>query len=531
MIAGMAHASASALTCLSATRLAAQIARGEISSTEVVQAHIAQIEAVNPKINAIVVKRFDQALREAREADARRARGEPLPPLHGVPITIKECLDLVGTPSTFGMPSRREDIPQTTDPYVQRLVSCGAIAIGKTNVPQALIYNESSNALYGRTNNPWDAMRTPGGSSGGEAAIIAAGGSPLGLGTDIGGSLRLPAHFCGIASLKPTSLRTHDYSRFSDLAFEFGPITCVVGPMARDVSDLALALRLIGTLPHPRLPSPQPLGDPDAVDVSKLRLGFFTYDGLMQPSPAVARAVREAADMLRAAGAQVIEWQPPDLGRAEALYVRLLTANGASVFRAALARDKPEPQLALLYWLAQRSPRTLRRIRHVLAAARQAHFARQFDNIGFAAEDIPRLIKEAEAYRRAFAAAMDGADGGPLDGVLSPACFSPAWPHGASRELITGGAYAIVYNLLGYPAGVVPVTRVRPNEAVARPLALDVVDMAARRVDIGSAGLPVGVQVAARPWQEHIVLAAMKVIQDAARARVDYPTTPINAVD
>ncbi len=502
------------------------IACGEISATEAVEAHIARIEAVNLRINAVVVPRFEHALREAREADARRARGDPLGPLHGVPITIKECLDLVGTPTTFGMPSRRNDLPQTNDRYVQRLIECGAIVIGKTNVPQALIYNESSNALYGRTNNPWDAARTPGGSSGGEGAIIAAGGSPLGLGTDIAGSLRLPAHFCGIASLKPTSLRTHDYSRFSELAFEFGPITSVVGPMARDVTDVALALQLIGALPHPRLPSPRPLGDPNTVDVSKLRVGFFTRDGLIHPSPAVERAVHEAAAILRASGAQVNEWTPPDLRRAEALYVRILTANGAHVFRAALAHDRAEPQLALLYWLAQRSPHTVRRIKSVLATMRQAHFARQLDNIGFTAEDLPRFAGEVEAYRRAFSAAMDHADGGPLDVVLSPACFSPAWLHGASRELITGGAYCLLYNLLAYPAGVVPVTRVQPDEAATRPRSADIVDLVARKVDIGSAGLPVGVQVAARPWQEHVVLAAMKVIQDQARKRADYPTTP-----
>ncbi|MCS7056934.1 MAG: amidase [Thermoflexales bacterium] len=514
------------LTQLPASRLAALIAQGEVSSSEVVRAHIARIEAVNPKINAVVVKRFEHALREAAAADERRARREPLLPLHGVPITIKECLDLAGTPSTFGMPSRRADIAQADDLYVARLVACGAIVLGKTNVPQALIYNESSNALYGRTNNPWDVTRTAGGSSGGEAAIIAAGGSPLGLGTDIGGSLRLPAHFCGIASLKPTSLRTHDYSRFSTLAFEFGPIASVVGPMARDVEDVALAFSLIGALPHPRLPLPHAPGDPAAVDVSKLRVGYFTCDGLMRPSPAVARAVTEAANMLRAAGAQVIEWRPPDLQRVEALYMGLLTVNGAPVFRAALAHDRPEPQLARLYWLAQRSPRTVRRIRRILTALRQAHLARQLGHVGLTGEDLPRLLDEAEAYRRAFAAAMDRAEIGPLDALLSPACFSPAWPHGASRELITGGAYCILYNLLGYPAGVVPVTRVRPDEAIARPPSLDVVDIAARRVDIGSAGLPIGVQVAARPWQEHVALAVMRFIQDEARQREGYPGKP-----
>lgn len=510
-------------TLLPATELAALIARGDASSVEVVEAHIARIEEVNPKINAVVVACFDRARHEAKAADARRARGEPLGPLHGVPITIKECLDLAGTPSTFGMPSRRNDIAGANDRYVQRLIECGAIVIGKTNVPQALIYNESSNALYGRTNNPWAFDRTCGGSSGGEAAIIAAGGSPLGLGTDIGGSVRLPAHFCGIVGLKPTALRTHDYSRFSDLPLEFGPITSVVGPMAREVVDVALAMRLIGALPHPRLPSPMPPGDPRTVDASRLRVGYFTQDGLMPPSPAVQRAVREAAAILRAAGAQVAEWTPPDLCRAEALYVRLLTGNGAHAFRAALAHDKPEPQLAGMYWLARRSRTTVKLVRNALAALGQAKFARRLDNVGFSAEDVRRFAAEAEAYRRAFAAAMDGADGGPLDIVLGPVCFSPAWPHGASRELVTGGAYCVLYNLLGYPAGVVPVTRVRPDEAVARPRSLDVVEMAARAVDIGSAGLPVGVQVAARPWQEHIALAAMKVIQDGARRREDYP--------
>jgi len=518
------HAPTNWLTRLSAAQLAGLIAGGDVSAVEVVQAHIERIAQVNPTINAVVVARFEQALREAAAADARRARGDALAPLHGVPITIKECLDLIGTPSTFGMPSRRDDYPQVNDPHVQRLLDAGAIVIGKTNVPQALIYNESSNPLYGRTNNPWDTARTPGGSSGGEGAIIAAGGSPLGLGTDIGGSLRLPAAFCGIVSLKPTTLRTHDYSRFSAQPFEFAPIASVVGPMARDVADLILTMKLIGARAHPRLPSPPPLGDAHTVDVSKLRVGFFTHDGLMTPSPAVARAVREAAAILRAAGAQVTEWTPPDLHRAAALYVRLLTANGASLFRAALARDKAEPQIAPLYWLARRSKRTVQVIRCALALSRQTKFARQLDNIGFSAEEAQRFSAEADEYRQAFAAAMARADGGPLDVVLSPACFSPAWPHGASRELITGGAYCIVYNLIGYPSGVVPVTRVQPGEAVARPCSLDIVDIAARRVDIGSAGLPVGVQVAARPWHEHIALAAMKVIQDEARMRKDYPT-------
>jgi len=165
-------------------------------------------------------------------------------------------------------------------------------------------------------------------------------------------------------------------------------------------------------------------------------------------------------------------------------------------------------------------------LERALRCSGQQRLAWQLGNVGFSADEARCFAAEADAYRLDFLAAMNRAEVGPLDVLISPTCFSPAWPHGASRVLITGGAYSIVYNLLGFPAGVVPVTRVRAEEAQARPRALDVVAAAARRVDLGSAGLPVGVQVAARPWQEHIVLAVMQAIQAAARKRADYPHCP-----
>jgi len=163
------------LSELSAGALAASIARGDLSAVEAVEASIARIEAVNPRLNAVVVKRYEAARAEAQAADERRARGEALGPLHGVPITIKESFDLAGTPATYGLPSRAHILATADDPYVARLRAAGAIIVGKTNVPQLLLYIESDNPLYGRTNNPWNLERTPGGSSGGQAAIIAAG--------------------------------------------------------------------------------------------------------------------------------------------------------------------------------------------------------------------------------------------------------------------------------------------------------------------------------------------------------------------
>ena len=192
---------------LSASEMARQVASGALSSCELVEAHIRRIEAVNPALNAVVVTRFPQARDEAAAADRARASGQPLGPLHGVPITVKECFHLTGTPATEGIGHFAGELHTDDAPPVRRLRRAGAIVLGKTNLPQLMLLHESDNPLYGRTNNPWNLDRGPGGSSGGEAAIIAAGGSPLGLANDIGGSIRQPAHSCGIMGLKPTTLR------------------------------------------------------------------------------------------------------------------------------------------------------------------------------------------------------------------------------------------------------------------------------------------------------------------------------------
>jgi fatty acid amide hydrolase len=186
---------AGTLQDLSAREIVHRIAAGDLSSCEAVEYFIARLKAVDGKLNAVTVELFDSARKTAAEIDKAVARGEKLAPLAGLPVTIKECFDLAGTASTFGLPSRCNLIESADDPYVAALRAAGAIPIAKTNVPQLLIYTETDNPLYGRTNNPWNSERSCGGSSGGEAAVIAAGASPLGLGNDIGGSLRVPAAF------------------------------------------------------------------------------------------------------------------------------------------------------------------------------------------------------------------------------------------------------------------------------------------------------------------------------------------------
>lgn len=514
-------------TQLSATQLARHIALGDLSAAEVVEAHIARIEQVNPRLNAVVVKRYEAARAEARAADARTASGAGVGPLHGVPVTVKECLDLTGTASTFGLPSRADHRATADERHVARLRDAGAIVLGKTNIAQLLFYYESNNPTYGQTNNPWNVARTPGGSSGGEAAIIAAGGSPLGLGTDIGGSVRIPAHFCGIAAMKPTAGRTPDPGRFS-VPVGQQAIASQVGVLARHVEDVALGLAIINDGREADGEPPMPLGDFRAVDVRQLRVAWYTEDGTFGVAPAVARAVREAAERLAGLGAQVSPWTPPAAARALDLVYGIFGADGGRLMREMLGKDKQTPQIAQLLSALRLPRRVIEAAVTLLPAVGQPGLAGGLRAFGYSdTAHYWRLVEELLDYRARFAAALHDAPGGPFDIILCPPCALPAFSHGASRDLLTAGAYACLYNALGYPAGIVPVTRVRGDEEVGRPPSRDKVEQVARHVEEGSAGLPVGVQVVARPWREHVALAVMHAIEQLARGGDDFPATPV----
>jgi fatty acid amide hydrolase len=512
---------------LPATELAARIARGDVSSVETVGAHIDRIEAVNGTLRAVVLRRFHEALDDARAADRRRAAGEPLGPLHGVPVTIKDELDVAGLPSTFGIPSRLGDRAPGDDPHVARWRAAGAIVIGKTNVPQLMLYIESDNPLFGRTNNPWDLARTCGGSSGGEAAIIAAGGSPLGLGSDIGGSLRVPAAFCGIVSLKPTSGRLDNAVRLSIFQGQRA-IVSQEGPLARTVADVALGLEVANGGRAPDVLPPRPLGDPALVDVRGLRVGYYESAGSFVPSPAISRAVREAATVFEQLGAHVVPFDPPNLDDALDLFLGILSADRAAGAIEVLGKDKRDPRLNELFTIASRSRRSLRIVDAVLALAGERTLRRYVRNYGYdKTAHFYKLVEGQLAYRKIFAHALDAAPGGPLDLIICPPTGLPALPHGQSANVVAAGPYAPVYNVLGYPTGTQPFTRVRAGEEMGRRKSRDRVERGAYETERGSAGLPVGVQLVARPWREDVALAAMAALETAARTREDFPHTPV----
>ena len=279
-----------ALCFRSATRLAAMIRDREASSVEIVEACLARIADVNSRINAVVAF-ADDALVRARAADAALARGADPGPLHGVPFTIKDSLDTAGVVTTAGTAGWRTRVPERDATVVARLKAAGGILLGKTNTPEFTWSNETDNDVYGITRNPYDLERTPGGSSGGPGAAVAAGCAPFDIGSDTGNSIRQPAHVCGIAGIKPTSgrvPRTGHWPGFTGLLENLTQL----GPMARRVEDLALLLPLIagpdGEDPHV---APVPLGDPAAVAVDGLRVVMFTDNGIMTPTLETIAAV------------------------------------------------------------------------------------------------------------------------------------------------------------------------------------------------------------------------------------------------
>jgi amidase len=391
---------------MSAVELARRVAARDLSAREVVGAHIARIAEVDPVLNAVAEERAEAALAEADAADRELARGRSWGPLHGVPFTVKDWIDAAGLRCAGGQAAHRDRRPARDATAVARLRAAGGILLGKTAAG-------AHSAVYGRVNNPHDPRFGPAGSSSGEAAIIGAGGSPLGLGSDSGGSIRQPAHCCGVAGLKPTSGRVPLTGHFPFICPTSDPRT-VIGPMARHVADLALALRLIAG-PDGADPSavPVPLGDSAGVQLAGVRVAVYIEHPDTAPDPAVVAATEAAARVLGEAGLSMVDAAPPDL-------------------------DRVYP-LTLDYW---RRPESDSPDEWVNGGG--------FDPDGLgpmSAEDVERSLFEWDRFRRRM---LPFVQSHPL--VLSPAAEKPAVRHGADAGRIP---YTLIWSLVGYPAVVV----------------------------------------------------------------------------
>ncbi len=295
----------------SAGELASLIAKRDVSSRAVVEAHLERIAAVNPHINAMPVVLEKEALAAADKVDRAIAKGERGGPLHGVPLSIKANIDLVGSPTTNAIPMLAQAMPSLDHPVVERMKAAGAIPIGRTNMPDMGLRLHTDSALYGLTRNPWNLGRTVGGSSGGEAAALATGMSPIGLGNDIGGSLRNPAFCCGIASLKPSFGRIpHASSIEPSMNPMAAQMMMVQGPMARTVADLRIGLEVLAGA-HPRDPMsyPAPLTGP--APAKPIRVALVTHPAGGTTAPSIREGVRAAGAALEASGYRVEEVSPP----------------------------------------------------------------------------------------------------------------------------------------------------------------------------------------------------------------------------
>jgi amidase len=450
----------------SGTRQAEMIRDGALSSTELVRAHLARIYEVNPVLNAVVETLRESALRAAEAVDRRRSAGEPLRPLEGVPFSVKDSIEVEGTVCSAGTIGFEHAARSTRDAtLVTRLRDAGAIPIARTNLPDLLFAFEADNLIFGRTNNPYDRARTSGGSSGGEAALIASCGSPFGLGSDAAGSVRLPAHYCGIASLKPTSGRL---ARTGHVPPTGGWLEMVwqIGPMARRVEDLWTMMPiLLGLDGLDRTVVPMPYGDPAQVPLRDLRIAFFTDNGIV-PADADTRAVVEAAAKALANEVRSVEeCRPSGVEQSYDLEMKMIGPDGGDWLRAYLKSIGSTRTHPLLEgWIAK------------LEGYRT-------DVAGFA-EYWTELDKFRDRMYKF---------GNQFDAVLSPVASQPAVPHGTSidDDVFPGFSYTMTYNLTGWPAAVV-------------------------RCGTSKTGLPIGVQIAANPWREDVALAIARVLEGGA---------------
>lgn len=432
------------------------IRRRDVSPVEVAEAHLDQISKLNPELNAIVTLAPD-VMDQAKAAEAAVMRGDDVAALHGVPITVKDTIETAGLLTTSGSKVRAEHVPQTDAPAVARLKAAGAIVLGKTNAAEMAMDYTADNPVFGRTNHPLSPNLTPGGSSGGEAVAIATGMSPGGLGSDLAGSIRIPAHFCGITGLKPTTGRVPGEGQFPPSSGPYS-LGAVVGPLARTVRDLRLILNVISD--HPVATH----------EVRGSRVGWYTDDGIAPVTEETARAVATAAKALSDAGLTCEERCPPHVERGYEMWLKLFSRASVVQLRKAYASHESEGGLFVSWRLATADDHPSPTLDEYIA--------------GWMERD--RLREELLAWMETT----------PL--IVAPVGATPAYAHDTLKVTVRSStmgtfrafSYAQTFNVFDLPVVTVA---------------------AGRSID----GLPIGVQIVGRPFAEEMVLAAAEVIEAA----------------
>jgi len=451
----------------SATRQLELLRTGQVSTIELAEAYIKQIERLNPALNALVDFDADRVRAQAQQLESVK---DPRGPLHGLPVTIKSSIATAGYRCEIGSLLHKGDIPKADAEAVARLRAAGALILGTTNCPEFLMAYETENLLHGQTRNPWDLDRSPAGSSGGESAAIAAGLSAGGLGSDSGGSVRVPAHFTGICSLKPTPGRVPGRGHLPPCVGPFS-ILGAIGPMARTIADVTLLFRTLCARDSldPVSP-PLALRSPSLDDLRQDAVGFFEDDGLVPVTKETHAAVNSAAQALREAGFHVVPFRPSTLESLRKLWWRFFVQCGAMFYAPEIANK--EQHLSPIF-------------REFLSIARAEQPLTATDLLNAWAELDVLRAKTLEEMRN-------------FPVLLCPVASIPAFRHNEREWIIDGKSVAYLdavrhtqwFNSLAAPAAVVPVGR-------------------------SPEGLPIGVQIVARPFEDETALGVASVV-DAA---------------
>jgi Asp-tRNA(Asn)/Glu-tRNA(Gln) amidotransferase A subunit family amidase len=455
----------------------ASIRSKRISPVDLVEVHLHRIESIQPKLNTFTHLDAPGVRNAARAAEAAISRSAPLGPLHGIPVTIKSCIDVVGWPCPAGSLLRKDYVPRADAPLVSRLKAAGAILLGNTNTPEFLMAYETNNLLTGKTSNPWNLAYTAGGSSGGEAAAIATGCSMGGVGSDGGGSIRVPAHFCGICGLKPTPGRIPATGHFPSCAGPFGWIG-VVGPMARTIADVrALFEVMAGPDPGDAQSAAVPLRSYVEKDLRGIRIGILESSALGNATSEARAAVGRAAKMLIDHGFRVEPFELTGLDRALELWWFFFGPVIAHLLRTRLAGL--EAQLSPMlheYLLNAASPDPLTLDQFIQACVDR----------DLLREEILRQMENVPVF-------------------LSPVSSTPAFRHGEGNYQPGTGyrdtmRYSQWLNLTGFPGVSVPVA-------------------------FSTQGLPIGVQLIGRPFEDELLLAIAEVLE---QSRGPWQPPPLN---
>ncbi|KAG5275792.1 hypothetical protein AALO_G00124600 [Alosa alosa] len=505
------------IVSLSMTELTKRLQEGSLSPRAVLHAYMEKALEVNKRLNCAT----DFLLESQQQLlNIENCRGGLL---YGVPVSIKDNVGYKGHDSTCGVLGKVDDPAEDDCVVVTVLKRQGAIPFVKTNIPQGLLNYDCSNPLYGQSLNPRNLQKTPGGSSGGEGALIGGGGSILGIGTDIGGSIRIPSSFCGICGLKPTSNRI-SLRGLSSVCRGQKSVLSAIGPMARDVDSLALCMKALLCedmfVLDPTVP-PMPFNEKVYLSTKRLRIGYYENDGYQMPSPSMKRAFRETKELLERAGHTFVPFTPPQIVYAmHELVVKGILADGAETLLGSV-KDGPVDPCLLPQIIPYRLPRWLKK---TLSVILRPIFPRIAASLGGTAgvssvADLWRQHTSVEDYTHEFMSEWRRLK---MDVLLTP-MLGPAYNFNYCGKLTSALSYTTLYNLLNFPAGVVPVSMVTADDEAQLESHKgnfgDPFDKFFVKAVRDAVGLPVAVQCVALPWQEELCLRFMREVEQLVKER------------